>query len=61
LANGITLGALNLYACYPRAFGVIDRARGVLLAGLAAVAFAAATTHEDDERRLSASRRNTTR
>lgn len=49
-ANG-TLGALNLYARYPRAFGVIDRARGVLLAGLAAVAFTSALTHEDDDRR----------
>ena len=49
-ANG-TLGALNLYACYPAAFGVVDRARGLLLAALAALAFDAARTHEDDARR----------
>ena len=41
-----TVGALNLYARYPRAFGVIDRARGVLLAALAAVAFTSAQSHE---------------
>lgn len=46
LAADHTVGALNLYAQYPRAFGVIDRARGVLLAGLAGVAFTSAQTHE---------------
>jgi GAF domain-containing protein len=46
-----TLGALNLYAYYPQAFGVVDRARGLLLAALAALAFTAARTHGDDERR----------
>jgi hypothetical protein len=46
-----TMGALNLYAHYPQAFGVIDRARGLLLAGLAALAFTAARSHEADERR----------
>ncbi len=46
-----TLGALNLYARYPDAFGVIDRARGLLLAAVAALAFATARTHEDEERR----------
>jgi GAF domain-containing protein len=50
-ANG-TLGTLNLYAHYPQAFGVIDRARGVLLAGLADLALSAAQTHEDGERRV---------
>lgn len=49
-ANG-TLGALNLYASYPRAFGVVDRARGLLLAALAALAFSSAQSHEDEERR----------
>lgn len=49
-ANG-TLGALNLYARYPSAFGVLDRARAVLLAALAAVAFTSAQTHEDEDRR----------
>lgn len=46
-----TLGALNLYAHYPRAFGVLDRARGVLLAALAAVAFTSARTQEEEEQR----------
>ena len=50
LSNG-TIGALNLYSRYPRAFGVIDRARGLLLTSLAALAFASAQTHEDEERR----------
>jgi GAF domain-containing protein len=46
-----TVGALTLYARFPRAFGVIDRARGVLLAVLAALALVAAQGHEEDERR----------
>jgi GAF domain-containing protein len=50
LASG-SLGALNLYARYPRAFGAIDRARGLLLAALAGLAVTTAKTHEDDERR----------
>lgn len=44
-------GALNLYARYPEAFGVVDRAKGLLLAALAALALSSAQTHEDDERR----------
>lgn len=48
--NG-TLGALNLYAQYPAAFGVIDRARGLLFAALAGLAFTTAQSHEDEERR----------
>lgn len=48
-----TLGALNLYARYPLAFGVIDRAKAVLLAGLAAVALSAALTHEEELRQSS--------
>ncbi len=48
--NG-TPGALNLYARYPHAFGVIDRGRGLLLAAMAGLAFTSAQTHEDDERR----------
>jgi hypothetical protein len=44
-------GALNLYARYPEAFGVIDRAKGLLLAALASLALTSAQTHEDDERR----------
>jgi len=49
-SNG-NLGALNLYARYPDAFGVVDRARGVVLASLAGLAVSAAHTHEDEERR----------
>jgi hypothetical protein len=50
LANG-TIGTLNLYGRYPKAFGVIDRARGLLLAGLAAGVVSSAQTHDDGERR----------
>jgi GAF domain-containing protein len=46
-----TLGSLNLYARYPHAFGVIDRARGLLLAALAAMAFTSARSHDAGERR----------
>jgi GAF domain-containing protein len=55
LANrppGESLGALNLYGRYPQAFGVIDRARGLLLGALAALALSIARTHEDDERQV---------
>jgi len=45
-------GVLNLYARYPKAFGVFDRGRGLLLAGLAAQALAAARAHDDETRRL---------
>jgi len=45
------LGTLNLYARYTQAFGVMDRARGLLLAALAALALAAAQTHQEEERR----------
>jgi GAF domain-containing protein len=44
-------GALNLYARYPQAFGVIDRGRAVLLAAMAGLAYSTALTHEEDERR----------
>ena len=44
-------GALNLYARYPAAFGVADRAKGVILASLAGLALSVARSHEDDERR----------
>jgi len=43
------LGALNLYASYPKAFGALDRARGVLLASLAGVALASARSHQDEQ------------
>jgi len=45
------MGTLNLYARYPDAFGVIDRARGLLLAALAALALASAQSHQAEERR----------
>jgi ANTAR domain-containing protein/GAF domain-containing protein len=51
LLAGDAVGALNLYARYPDAFGVIDRARGLLLGAVAALAFSTARTHEDEERR----------
>jgi hypothetical protein len=46
-----TLGAINLYARYPQAFGVIDRARGLLLAAMASFVSSTARSHEDEERR----------
>jgi GAF domain-containing protein len=48
--NG-TPGALNLYARYPNAFGVIDRGKAVLLAAMADLALSSAESHEDEERR----------
>ncbi|MGA2530770.1 MAG: GAF and ANTAR domain-containing protein [Acidimicrobiales bacterium] len=45
-----TWGAINLYARYPQAFGVIDRARGLLLASMAGFACATARSHEDEKR-----------
>jgi len=47
-----TIGAVNLYARYPAAFGVVDRAKGVILASLASVALNAAHSFEDEERRI---------
>lgn len=50
LVDQRTVGALNLYARYPEAFGVVDRARGLLLATVAAMALSAARSHEVAER-----------
>ncbi len=47
-----TKGALNLYARYPQAFGVIDRAKGLLLAGLAGQALSTAQAHDVETQRL---------
>ncbi len=47
-----TRGALNLYARYPQAFGVIDRAKGLLLAGLAGQALSSAQAHDEETQRL---------
>ena len=44
-------GALDLFACSPQAFGVIDRGRALLLAAMAGVAVTSARTHEDERRR----------
>lgn len=52
LAADGTVGALNLYARYPDAFGVIDRARGLLLAVVAGLAVSAAQAQEEEERRM---------
>jgi len=46
--SGNGAGALNLYASYPRAFGVVDRARGLLLASLAGLALSLAHSHEEE-------------
>jgi ANTAR domain/GAF domain len=44
------VAALILYARYPRAFGALDRAKGVILATMAGLALAAAEAHEDEVR-----------
>ena len=44
-------GAVNLYARFPSAFGVVDRAKAVILSSLASFALSAAYSHEDEERR----------
>jgi AmiR/NasT family two-component response regulator len=45
-------GALNLYARYPAAFGVVDRARATILTSLASQALSVAHSHEDEQRRV---------
>jgi GAF domain-containing protein len=52
LTTSGTLGAVNLYASYPAAFGVVDRAKGVILAALAGAALRSAYSIEDEERRI---------
>ena len=51
LASSTTVGALVLYARLPDAFGVMDRARGLLLSSMAGFALALACDHESEERR----------
>ena len=46
-----TEGALNLYARYPSAFGVVDRAKAAILVSMASLAISVAHSHEDEERR----------
>lgn len=49
-ANG-TGGALNLYAYFPQAFGIVDRGKALILATLAGVALSSADARDDDARR----------
>jgi hypothetical protein len=44
-------GALNLYARYPSAFGVVDRAKAAILVSMANLALRLAHSHENEERR----------
>jgi GAF domain-containing protein len=46
-----TVGALNCYGLYPRAFGATDRAKAVVLASLAGLALANAQIREADDAR----------
>jgi hypothetical protein len=48
LSQNNSLGALNLYARSPIAFGVVDRGKAVILASLAELALTAAHSHEQD-------------
>lgn len=45
------VATLNLYARYPRAFGVIDRAKGQVLTALAGLALTGPDVHEEEARR----------
>lgn len=47
-----TQGALNLYARQPQAFGLVDRAKGLLLSGLASQALSTAQAHDEETQRL---------
>jgi hypothetical protein len=51
LSASPSLGAVNLYARYPAAFGVVDRAKATILTSMASLALTVAHTHEDAERR----------
>jgi hypothetical protein len=51
LADNAHLGAVNLYARYPAAFGAVDRAKAAILASLSGQALSSAHFHEDEERR----------
>jgi GAF domain-containing protein len=52
LTAGDLVSAVTLYARHRAAFGVVDRAKGVILASLATVALSAAHSFEDEERRI---------
>lgn len=47
----VTSGALNLYAAYPEAFGIIDRGRAAVLAILGGIALSTAESRGEEERR----------
>lgn len=49
LSDKTTVGALNLYARYPQAFGATDRAKGLIFATLAGLALGAAQEREHEE------------
>jgi len=49
--EGTVIGALNLYARFPLAFGAVDRARGLVLAGLAGWPCPLAEAHDEELRR----------
>jgi GAF domain-containing protein len=51
LAANSVEGSLNLYAHYPAAFGVVDRAKATILTSLASLALSVAQSHEDEELR----------
>ena len=51
-ANGVP-AALNLYARYPQAFGVVDRSNGDVLATLAGIAMSSSEALSTEERRVS--------
>ena len=51
LSGDVQLGAVNLYARLPIAFGVVDRAKAAILASLASLALSVARSHEDEESR----------
>jgi hypothetical protein len=52
LFGNSALGALNLYARYPNAFGVIDRGKALVLAAFAGFAISSAREHEDERRQI---------
>ena len=51
LSRDGTFGALNLYSRFPQAFGVVDRARGLLLASVASFASSTARMQAEQVRR----------
>jgi hypothetical protein len=51
LSADAQLGAVNLYARFPIAFGVMDRAKAAILVSLASLALTVANSHEDEVRR----------